>query len=34
MDGISVWHWLIVIVAFAAVIVPFWKIFPRAGGRF
>jgi hypothetical protein len=31
MDGISIWHWLIFILLLAVVVVPFWKIFPRAG---
>jgi len=31
MGGFSTWHWLIVIVVAVAWIVPFWRIFPRAG---
>jgi hypothetical protein len=31
LETVSIWHWLIVIIVLAAVIVPFWRIFPRAG---
>ena len=31
MGGFSLWHWLIAALALAAMIVPFWKLFPRAG---
>lgn len=32
MEGhISIFHWLIVIVIGLILVVPFWKIFPRAG---
>ena len=31
MAAFSLWHWAILAVIAAAMIVPFWKIFPRAG---
>lgn len=31
MGSFSIWHWLIVLVAILITVVPFWKIFPRAG---
>jgi hypothetical protein len=31
MGQFSVWHWLIVLVYALILIVPFWRIFPRAG---
>ncbi len=31
MGNFSVWHWLIILMFFAAVIVPLWRILPRAG---
>ena len=29
--GFSIWHWLIVIVLFTLTIIPFWKLFKKAG---
>ena len=31
MGSFSLWHWLIVAVYIVVWIVPFWRIFPRAG---
>lgn len=31
MGALSVHHWLFLLVFSVAVIVPFWRIFPRAG---
>jgi hypothetical protein len=31
MSGLSTWHWIIVLVYFVAVTIPFFKLFPRAG---
>jgi hypothetical protein len=31
MGSLSIWHWIIVILMGVLWIVPFWKIFPRAG---
>ena len=31
MGSFSIWHWLIVLIYVAVWVVPFWKIFPRAG---
>ena len=31
MGSFSIWHWLIVIVYILFWVVPFWRIFPRAG---
>lgn len=27
----SIWHWLIVLILCAAIVIPFWKLLPRAG---
>ncbi len=29
--GMSVTHWLIVLIILLAILIPFWKILPRAG---
>ncbi len=31
MASLSIWHWLLVIIVVASTIIPYWKIFPRAG---
>lgn len=31
MGSFSIWHWLIVIIAAAIFIIPFWRILPRSG---
>ena len=31
MGSFSIWHWLIALIYIVVWIVPFWKIFPRAG---
>ena len=31
MNGFSSWHWLTLLIYAAILIVPFWRIFPRAG---
>jgi hypothetical protein len=31
MGSLSIWHWLIVLIIIATAIIPYWKIFPRAG---
>ena len=34
MDGMTTFsgiHWLLIILVIAALIIPYWKIFPRAG---
>lgn len=31
MGAFSIWHWIVLIVMLATAVVPFWKIFPRAG---
>ncbi|TIT02882.1 MAG: hypothetical protein E5W87_07945 [Mesorhizobium sp.] len=31
MGSFSVFHWLILMIIFASLIVPYWRIFPRAG---
>ena len=31
MGSFSIWHWLIVLIYVGIWLVPFWKIFPRAG---
>jgi hypothetical protein len=31
MDTFSVWHWLILVILFLLIVVPFMKILPRAG---
>ena len=31
MGSLSIWHWLLILIVIAAVIIPFWRILPRAG---
>ena len=31
MDNFSLWHFLIILIVAIVLVVPFWKIFPRAG---
>lgn len=31
MAEFSVWHWLIVLIVFLGMVIPFWRILPRAG---
>jgi hypothetical protein len=31
MGSFSIWHWLILIILFLLIVVPFMKILPRAG---
>ncbi len=31
MGSISIWHWLLVLIVLALIIVPFWKLLPRSG---
>jgi hypothetical protein len=31
MGTLSIYHWLMLIAVGVALVVPFWKIFPRAG---
>lgn len=31
MAEFSIWSWLIVLIVFLAMVIPFWRILPRAG---
>lgn len=31
MGSFSIWHWLILIIYVAIIVVPFWRIFKKAG---
>jgi hypothetical protein len=31
MGTFSIWHWVILVLYAVAWVVPFWRIFPRAG---
>ena len=31
MESMSIWHWLLVLIVAVLIIVPFWRILPRAG---
>lgn len=31
MESLSIWHWIIVLLAIAVALVPFWKICVKAG---
>ncbi len=31
MGMMSIWHWLVVLVVLAIIIIPYWRILPRAG---
>ncbi len=31
MGSFSIWHWLILVLMTVVWVIPFWRIFPRAG---
>ena len=31
MGNFSLWHWIILLLILVVMVIPFWRIFPRAG---
>jgi hypothetical protein len=30
-SALGIWHWLLLVIILAAMVIPFWRILPRAG---